>query len=447
MRFVSEQFATEATRWFRRPLVGVLCVAVAVFVFKLLLAWTSPGFFSGDDVEIHEMTLGGLLRKPWPIWDLRCAFFPMVFVYPAQRLALTLGASSPEMLVLSGRGAVALVSTAAIPLTWWTARRLAPADSRVAALSVLFLAINKLQMSFGSSEFPRPVSTVFVLAAFFCVIRGRILYSAFAGILLGVAAAFRFSEIMFIPAALLTLRRERCVVQGVVLLVSAALTAAVIIGVSDALFWGRPFSSVLAAVDYTLVRQQSSRGYEPGWEYLKSIPAWSTFMFVALAVAGSSRRTPESWWLWTPVVLLSLLPHKESRYLLPVMPFFCIAAARGFLRAADWLRRSSEVIGWRRWALDLFAPLLVLSVLHDLGGWRLSRSNEGIRLAQYPACSRTDRNRSPGFVAARWTSIPLAFRAACRSRSEPSGRWERARCCRRKRELGGPPSPSCANGW
>jgi hypothetical protein len=78
-----------------------------------------------------------------------------------------------------------------------------------------------------------------------------------------------------------------------------------------------------------------------------------------------------------------LLPHKESRYLLPVIPFFCIAAARGFLRAADWLRRFSEVIGWRRWALDLFAPLLVLSVLHDLGGWRLSRSNEGIRLAQY----------------------------------------------------------------
>jgi|SRR5438105_8889269 len=106
-------------------------------------------------------------------------------------------------------------------------------------------------------------------------------------------------------------------------------------------------------------------------------------MFVALAVAGSSRRTPESWWLWTPLVLLSLLPHKESRYLLPVIPFFCMAVGRGFLTAADWLRRSSEVMGWHRWARELFAPLFVLAVLHDVGGWRLSRSNEGIRLAQY----------------------------------------------------------------
>jgi hypothetical protein len=35
------------------------------------------------------------------------------------------------------------------------------------------------------------------------------------------------------------------------------------------------------------------------------------------------------------------------------------------------------------WARDLFAPLFVLAVLHDVGGWRLARSNEGIRLAKY----------------------------------------------------------------
>jgi hypothetical protein len=378
---VGERFARGA-EWPRRPLVSVACLAVAVFVVRVLLAWRLPGFFSGDDVEIHEMTLGALLHKPWSVWDLRCAFFPMVFVYPAQRIALALGASSPETLVLAGRAAVALVSTLSIPLIWWTARRLEPADSRLALIAVVLLAMNKLQMSFGSSELPRPVSTVFVLAAFLCLIRGRVRQSAVAGVLLGIAVACRFSEVVFVPAALITLGRERQWTRAMVLMLTTAITAAAIFAVSDLLFWGRPFSSVVAAVDYTLLRGQSSRGYEPVWEYLRIIPAWSTYVVVALAVAGSSRRTPDSWWLWTPIVALSLLPHKESRYLLPVIPFLCIAAGRGFLRVAEWLRASSQVVGWRRWGRDLFAPFAILAILHDVGGWRLARSNEGIRLAQ-----------------------------------------------------------------
>jgi 4-amino-4-deoxy-L-arabinose transferase and related glycosyltransferases of PMT family len=372
----------QVSALFSKPLRAVASVSIAVFLIRVLLAWTSPGFFSGDDVEIHEMTLGALLHQRWSVWDLRCAFFPMTFIYPAQRAAAVLGATSPQVLVLSGRVAVALLSTAAIPLVWWAARRLAPADSRVAVLSVLFLAVNKLQMSFGSSELPRPVSTVFVVAAFLCLVRERLLWSAMAGMLLGVAVAFRFSEVVFLPAALITVGR-RYRTDGAVLLFAAGVTAATTIGIADALYWGHPFHSLLAAVDYTLVRGESSRGHEPFWDYLRIVPSWSTWIVVMLAVAGSSRRHAETWWLWTPVVLLSLFPHKESRYLLPVIPFLCIAAARGFLRIAEWLRHASEVTGWQRWARDLFPPLFALAVLHDVGGWRLARSNEGIRLAEY----------------------------------------------------------------
>jgi len=232
--------ATAAAR-LRAPLIAITCLAVMVFLIRVFLAWRAPGFFSGDDVEIHEMTLGVLLRKPWPVWNLRCAFFPMVFVYPAQRLALTIGWSSPERLVLAGRIAVALASTAAIPLTWYAARQLRPDEPRIAAVAVLLFAINKLQMSFGSSELPRPVSTVFVLAAFVCVLRGRVVQSALGGVLLGAAVACRFSEVVFIVAALVTVRREHYFVNGLVLLLSAAATAAAIIGVSDRSIGGTLF--------------------------------------------------------------------------------------------------------------------------------------------------------------------------------------------------------------
>lgn len=385
--FVLQRIPDGLATWFTRPVRGLMVIAAAACIVKLLLAWTSPGFFSGDDVEVHEMSLAVLFGVDWPVWELRSAFFPMLVVYPAQRLAAAAGAVSPEALVFAGRASVAILSTLTIPLTWLAARRLAPADARVAALAVMLLVINKLQMSFGSSELPRPVSTVFVVAAFLFVLRGGVLAAAGAGVLLGISAAFRFSEVVFLPAAVLSLGPERRALKAGVLVMSAAMTLLVITAAADALYWGRPLASLTAIVDYTLVRRESSRGFEPPWQYLRIIPGWTTVLFVLLAVAGSSRRYADTWWAWTPVLFLSLLPHKESRYLIPIIPFFSIAAARGFLRTAGWMRSATGRIGWRRVAGDLFAPALFLAILHDGGGWRLGRSNEGIRLAKYLARS------------------------------------------------------------
>ena len=246
--------------------MALAAVGFAVFSLKALLAWRLPGFFSGDDVEIHLISMGALYGQHWPVWELRSAFFPMLFIYPAQRAAFALGATTPETLVLAGRLVVALLSTAVIPLTWLAARRLAPSDNRLAVLAVLFVAISKLLVSFGSSELPRPISTVFVVAAFVTVLDTRMAASAVTGMLLGIAAAFRFSELVFIPGALLTLPRDRYWLRAVITLVAAIATLAAITATSDTLYWGTPFSSIATAIDYTLIEGQSSRGYQPPWE-------------------------------------------------------------------------------------------------------------------------------------------------------------------------------------
>ena len=180
------------------------CVSLLV---KAGLAWALPGFFSGDDVEIHEMTLGALLQHHWPVWNLRSAFFPMTFIYPAQNVAVALGASRPEVLVFIGRLSVALVSTVAVPLVWAASRRLCPRDIRIAVLAVLFFAVNKLYVSFGSSELPRPVATVFVLAAFVVLLRFGIARTLTGGALLGIATAFRFSEAAYPSGSIHTFPR------------------------------------------------------------------------------------------------------------------------------------------------------------------------------------------------------------------------------------------------
>ena len=379
---VSSRLRPAATRLFERPIPVLVFISGFALVVKLTLAWMLPGFFSGDDVEIHEMSLGILLQKDWPIWSLRSAFFPLGFVYPAQRFAYGLGGTSPEVLIFAGRGVVALLSTAVIPLTWLAARQLLPTERSFAAIAVMFVTVNKLMMSFGSSELPRPVATVFVLAAFVCLLSNLPWRSAAAGVLIGLAASFRFSEAMFLPATLITLGLRRDFTGSLIVLLTSTVTFLAVTGLSDLLYWGKWFSSLTAAFDYTLIQRQSSRGFDPPWAYVMMIPSWSTLLIVALAAVGTSRRNPDSWWLWVPLGLLSLLPHKESRYVIPIIPFLSLAAARGVVHVSDAMCKMPFHGGWRGLAADLFAPILLLSVLHEVGGWRLARSNEAVRLAK-----------------------------------------------------------------
>lgn len=68
----------------RRAAMFVTAVGVFSLAARLLNASSSYGFFSGDDVEIHEMTFAALFHLDWPIWELRSPFYPMLFIYPVQ---------------------------------------------------------------------------------------------------------------------------------------------------------------------------------------------------------------------------------------------------------------------------------------------------------------------------------------------------------------------------
>jgi hypothetical protein len=326
------------------------------------------------------MTLSALFGADWPIWELRSPFFPLAFVYPAQWLAHSAGITDSKSLVFAGRAVVALLSTLVIPLTYIAARRVAPTTPAVAVIAAALVTANKLQMSFGSTELPRPVASVFVLGAFILLLSRRTSHGAFAGILLGGAAAFRFSEAMFVLPALVMLRERRRWLEAGVMLIATAATSALVIGIADLLYWGTPFASVVKAVEYTLIQDRSSRGYEPFFQYLLLLPQWTNWFVFALAIAGSIRCRTVAAWLWLPVLMLSALPHKETRYLIPVIPYLCIAAGigvHGVIHDARtvWPPARAYAAG------ALLLPLLLLGLLQDMGGWRLARSNDEVVLA------------------------------------------------------------------
>jgi hypothetical protein len=354
----------------------------AAAIVKALLAWTNPGFFSGDDVEIHEMSLGVLWRADWPIWDLRNALFPLGVVYPFQKLFVVIGRiTDAGTLIFAGRLAVAIISSAGVWLLWQAGRRIWPAAPGWAAAAALLFATTKLHIAFGSTELPRPVAAVFVVGAFVLLQDARGARTVFAAVLLGLAAACRFSEAIFVVPAVLALAWQRRWAAAATVAAVAAGTALALVGLSDAWYWGEPFHSLNAVVDYTLVRQLSSRGYQHVAWYVVHVFEWINPAIVLLGLVGAvAAPRIGDLWIWAPLVLLSLLPHKEARYAIPIVPFVCLLAIRGLqIVVPAALGGKAQTRQWRPLALT---ALLLIGLAYDAGHWRLPRTNADVRFAR-----------------------------------------------------------------
>lgn len=355
---------------------SVVVVCIVVVAVKVALAAAHPGFFSGDDVEIHGMTLGRLLELNGPVWNLRSPIFPMGVVYPFQAVAHAAGFTDTSDLVLAGRVAVAILSTAALLIVWKVAAQ--EQSSRLAFVAVLLLGINKTHMAFGSTELPRPVSTVLVLGAFLILRRWSTSAVLLSGALIGVAHTFRFSEGVFVLPFIVVLLRRGDWARAAACAGAAVLTAGVLIAVADYAYWGHAFFSLHNAWNYTVVDGLSSRGYQEPWWYLANVGSWTTGVVVLLAIYGTRKSVVDvALCAWVPVVVLSVLPHKEGRYLVPVIPFVVLLAVNGLrlIRESVWFKTQPRL------ATTVVLIALALSALHDAGEWRLRRHDGGIAVA------------------------------------------------------------------
>jgi len=190
----------------------------------------------------------------------------------------------------------------------------------------------------------------------------------------------RFSEVVFLLPALIQLAVDKQVRRLLIFGITFAVVAGGIQVVADLLYWGAPFHSAIEAYNYTLVAKLSSRGYEPFWYYLKHISDWSNLILVGLALWGTRQVTwRESIWAWVPLVLLSLLPHKEPRYLIPVLPFVTMLAAFGCLDIFD--RVAQRPPSPQRRLPFFVCWALMASLLLQLGAARFRRSESDVRLA------------------------------------------------------------------
>lgn len=368
-------------------------VVAATTALRVWLAWHFFGFLGGDDVEVLEEALrvaAGLRYSPW---NLRNLLLPDTLVAPFIRLAIALGIHDPGALAFVATIPLVALASLNIILVYRLARAWC-GDIATARLSALLYAFHWLPLAYGSTVYPRTASTTCVLLAAAWVSGGRrdTLRAAGAGAAVAVAFADRYSEAVFLlPLVLLAWSRDggrRSIRRCSGLAGGFAAGAMVTVGAYDTLTWGSPFASLVEFAKATLVeRAFASRiPLQPPLFYLQRLLFWCPPTLVPALVAAWRRRSVRAAWAFVavPVVVLSLIAHKEVRYLQGAIPFLAILGAAGFVALSG------------RWRRSVVGALLVLTVASEVFGVRVLA---GKSMAAVTAARRLAADRSVRVVA------------------------------------------------
>ena len=319
-----------------------LFLAVSLGV-RLALSARFFGFVTGDDVEILETGLRWALHLSYVPWEIRNTLLPALLVAPMGMLGKSLGIASPMLLAWLSTVPFAVLSTLNIFLTYRLV--LAVGGDRLAAVFGSFLqGTHWVAIGYGSTVYPRTVATTCVLiAVLWAASATRIIWGRLgAGALVALAFAFRYSEVIFLlPLIFMASRkgapgeRLRCATQ---IGAGFAVGTLLFVGLADFLEWGAPFASLKAFFDYTLVERKASALMvnEPVSWYLWRAHRWIPPAAVAGLWYFRRARVPValSAFVLFPLVALSLIHHKELRYLQGVLPFAC--ALGGFFLPCIW---------------------------------------------------------------------------------------------------------------
>ncbi|MEE8410349.1 MAG: hypothetical protein V3T05_12135 [Myxococcota bacterium] len=309
---------------------------------RLVAGLVAVGFHARDD---YFHVLAPALRwidDPTYDWDattdpgagIRSHLIPRA-VWLLIRSAQGLGITEPESVlrvIYVVAGAYALLLIPGVNLA---ARRLL--DERAARLATWLAAIHFAMPYTGTrlliEAMAMPPLAFGLWAATYPTFRRQLV----AGLLVGLACWFRFQTGLaatgLVAAVAWTAFREgrwRCVAERVGGLVAGGTLAVLIQGTFDLAttgdFLGPVIRNIVANMDPPAGLSRSTPAAYLGFWLLLTVPPAT--LVVVPAMVRAARRLPLVTWPFVVFVIVhSAIPHKEERFMLPVMPLFLILLA------------------------------------------------------------------------------------------------------------------------
>jgi phosphatidylinositol glycan class B len=340
----------------RQFLILAALLLAAAAVPRFWAAWIDQGLFWPDEIfqsleQAHRLVFGyGVV--PWEFrLGARSWVFPGV-IGGLLKLGDLAGLSSGRSLVLLVKTTMALVSLGGIYLSMRLAYVLvllprrqyasgeALAGRRAALLAGAFGGFFSVSLLLGSRCSAEMVSGPLLLAVVILSARSGRARQLAAGALAGFCIHLRYQNGLIalgIPAIMLSDRRFKDALEYS----AAAALFGLLGGLLDWFTWGKPFHALLKYVWFNLKKSAYKFGAYPFSYYAKV--AWTAngpaILVIVAGLALSVRRTPKLSALVIAYVLVHcLVPHKEFRFLMPIVPLALTLAAVGLADALGRVR-------------------------------------------------------------------------------------------------------------
>lgn len=334
-------------------------ILAAGAVPRLWAAWFDQGIFWPDEIfqsveQAHRLVFGYGITP----WEFRAGARSWVFpgmIAGLLKLGSSIGLDTGFALILLVKTAMALVSVLTLYLTMRLAGDIAGSRAAVlAGLLAVFFPVSLLLAARSLSE----VATAPVLLGSYMLSRrdGRE-RQLLSGALAGLAICMRYQSGLVALGILAIILSERRL-KDAMWFAAGASVLGLLGGMLDWLTWGKPFYAFKKYLYFNIKKSGAKFGSYP-FTYYATV-SWSavgpSVLVFVLAFLGGLRRS------WKPgllvlsyVVVHSIVPHKEYRFLMPVVPFGLAIAGCGLAALITRIRAPG-------WSATLVASLCALAM-------------------------------------------------------------------------------------